>query len=233
MDQENEPKVLLVAAEAREFAGLLARRPGAKLNWPLAFSRKCRDWILVANGPGYKLAGRAFDEAAARVRVRAVISTGFCGALDREFEIGDLVVGSQVSADGWRATCKDTPVQGAGRVTSGVIASVNRVAVTADNKRVLRETGACAVEMEAGVIAAKAEALGVPFFCIRAVSDQAGEDLPLDFNKYRDREGRFSRLRIALAAVRNPSSIRGLRRMDRNCRLAADKLGAFLADCRF
>ena len=30
---------------------------------------------------------------------------------------------------------------------------------------------------------------GVPFYCVRAVSDTASEDMPLDFNLYRDSEG--------------------------------------------
>ena len=64
---------------------------------------------------------------------------------------------------------------------------------------------------------------------MKVVSDTASEDLPLDFNRCRDREGRFSRLRIMLAALTRPSAISGLVRLDRNCRAAADKLGEFLA----
>jgi len=74
----------------------------------------------------------------------------------------------------------------------------------------------------------------VPFYCVRAVSDTAHEDLPLDFNLYRDRAGRFSLSKIALAAIRRPfTRIPALRRLEANCNVASESLGAFFADCRF
>jgi adenosylhomocysteine nucleosidase len=116
----------------------------------------------------------------------------------------------------------------------GEILSLDRVAVTAAEKRDLRErTGAIAIEMESAAVAAKAREWGVPFRCIKAVSDTAAEDMPLDFNLYRDSAGRFSRSRIALAAMRRPfTAIPALLRLDRNCRRAAEKLGEFFADCQ-
>ena len=87
--------------------------------------------------------------------------------------------------------------------------------------------------MESAAVAAKAREWGVPFRCIKVVSDTAGEDMPLDFNKYRDAAGRFSRSRIALAALRRPfTTIPALLHLDANCRKAAEKLGEFLADCQ-
>jgi len=97
----------------------------------------------------------------------------------------------------------------------------------------LGETGAAAVDMESAALSKKAAEWGVPFYAIRAVSDRAEEDMPLDFNTYRDAAGRFSRARIALAALARPfTTIPALLRLDRNCRIAADSLGDFFADCR-
>ena len=88
--------------------------------------------------------------------------------------------------------------------------------------------------MESAAVARKAAEWGVPFRCVRAVSDTAAEDMPLDFNLYRDADGRFSRTRIALAALARPfTAIPALLRLDRNCRIAAESLGDFFADCRF
>ena len=90
------------------------------------------------------------------------------------------------------------------------------------------------MEMEAAGVAARASEKGIPFFCVRSVSDTAAEDLVLDFNTYRDREGRFSRLRVAGAALRRPwSLIPGLLRLNRNSLAASESLGDFLVDCRF
>ena len=193
---------LIVAAETRELSGIRKQAGGR--------------WELIANGPG-RLAALALGE---KRNVDGIVSTGFCGALDPALRIGDIVVST-------------------GQVTSprpfvrGEILSVGRVAVTGAEKRALRErTGAAAMEMEAAAVEARAREWGVPFRCVKVVSDVAGEDMPLDFNLYRDAEGRFSRGRIALAAMARPFSVMpGLLRLDQNCRRAAERLGEFFADC--
>jgi adenosylhomocysteine nucleosidase len=212
---------LMVAAEAREFAGILKRATAVRpLPWPgAAFSREihwktCR-WLLIANGPGPKLV-----ESALRTRPQAdrMVSIGFCGALDPALRIGDIVVSGEV------------PEELGASFVQGDVFSVDRVAITAEQKRELRAaTQAAVVEMESAAVARKAREWDMPFGCIRVVSDAAGEDLPLDFNRYRDADGRFSRARIAMAAVGRPFTVLpGLMRLDRNCRLAADRLGEFL-----
>lgn len=115
----------------------------------------------------------------------------------------------------------------------GDVASVDRVAITARDKCDLRaSTGAAVVEMESAAVAKKAQEWNVPFGCVRVVSDAAEADLPLDFNRYRDADGRFERTRIALAALGRPFTVLpGLVRLDRDCRKAAERLGEFLANC--
>jgi|SRR5579863_4112165 len=201
---------LVVAAERREFDGILKRfGPPAKLDWPAEFACEVeRDgdrWLLIANGPGPRLVEQALEK---KMDVNGIVSTGFCGALDPSLHVGDLVRDRIYSSD--------------------------RVAVTASEKSSLREqTGAAAVDMESAALARKAAEWGVPFYTVRAVSDRAGEDMPLDFNAYRDAAGRFSRARIALAALARPfTAIPALLRLDRNCRIAAESLGDFFADCR-
>ncbi len=160
---------------------------------------------MIANGPG-----RALVEAALQspIEVNGIVSTGFCGALDPALRVGDIV-------------------------QNGIVCS-DRVAVTAAEKAALREkTGAAAVDMESAAVKRKAEEWGVPFRSVRAVSDVAGEDLPLDFNLYRDSRGRFSPLRISLAAIARPFRvIPGLLRLERNCRIAAESLGEFFVNSR-
>ena len=56
--------------------------------------------------------------------------------------------------------------------------------------------------MEAAGVARAAEDLGVPFYCIRAVSDLAGEDFANDFNAALTPDGRFSTLRLVAGAWR-------------------------------
>jgi len=217
---------LLVAAERREFDGVLKRfsKP-AKLGWPVDFGCEVSGngdlWLLVANGPGANLVEKALSK---KVEVDGLISTGFCGALDPALRVGDIVLGAAA------VSRSAGPAPACGKVIS-----LDRVASTAVEKSELRaKTGALAVDMEAAAVGRKAAEWGVPFYCIRVVSDTALEDMPLDFNLYRDAGGRFSRSRIALAALARPfRTVPGLLRLDRNCKFAAEALGEFLADCRF
>jgi nucleoside phosphorylase len=155
------------------------------------------------------------------MEVNGIINTGFCGALDPSLRIGDIVVWGNVPCGA--------------RFVSGEISSSDHVVVTAAEKRELREkTGAIAAEMEAGAVKKIADRWGVPFYCVRAVSDIANEDMPLDFNLYRDEAGRFSLTKIALAAMSRPfTRIPALKRLEANCNVASESLGAFFADCRF
>jgi adenosylhomocysteine nucleosidase len=196
---------LIVAAEEREFSGI-RKRCGARFE-------------LLANGPGQRLVTEALRE---RRNVDGLVSTGFCGALDPALRVGDIVVSGAA-------------VRSRVPFIHGEILSADRVAATAAEKRELRErTGAIAVEMEAAAVEAKAREWGVPYRCVKVVSDIAAEDMPLDFNLYRDAAGRFSRTRIALAAMMRPFTVMpGLLRLDRNCKVAAERLGEFFADCEF
>jgi adenosylhomocysteine nucleosidase len=202
---------LVVAAEATEFLGILKRAEAVRrFQWVGAqFAREVfwnnHRWLLIANGPGRRLVARMLEEKGI---VDEIINIGFCGALDPVLKIGEIIQDPRRLL-----TC-------------------DRVAVTAEEKRNLfRNTSAAAVEMECDAVQAAAERWNVPFRCVKAVSDIASEDLPLDFNRYRDGDGRFSRSRIALAAMRAPlQTVPGLLKLERNCRQAADKIGEFLAD---
>jgi adenosylhomocysteine nucleosidase len=223
---------LMVAAEAREFEGILKRADDVRaLPWQgAAFSReavwKNSRWWLIANGPGPRLVERALDRRNDRKHdgkrdVDLILSIGFCGALDPTLRIGDIVVSGEVPK-GLQAS-----------FVQGDVVSVDRVAFTAREKSDLRAaTGAAVVEMESAAVAQKAREWDVPFGCVRVVSDVAGDDLPLDFNRYRDADGRFERTRIALAALGRPFTVLPrLVRLDRDCRRAAERLGEFLANC--
>jgi adenosylhomocysteine nucleosidase len=177
-------------------------------------------WWMLANGPGEALVLDALKE---KKHVDGMISTGLCGALDPALGLGGVVVSGEVH------------VEAAAAFVRGGVHSIDHVAATAAEKRTLRsQTGAIAVDMESGAVEKKAAEWDVPYLCIRAVSDRAGDTLPLDFNRYRNARGDFSRTRIALAAIARPFTVMPqLMQFDRNCRRAVDALGDFLADCRF
>ncbi|MGD0578071.1 MAG: hypothetical protein ABSC08_03995 [Bryobacteraceae bacterium] len=228
--------VVAVAAEAGEFAGL-RRRAGnvtALAGW---WTRQAwlaevggARWLLAAHGPG-RLAGKAAAEALEKTGARRVVSVGLCGALDPGLAPGMVVQAHEViGGPGGPWECG--AVQGA--LPAVRVLSIDRVAVGAAEKRRLgAESGAGIVEMEAAAVAQRAAEAGARFYCVKAVGDGADEELPMDFNRYRDDEGRFSRGRIALACALRPWLAPGLLRFDRQCRQAIERLGECLAEARF
>lgn len=226
--------LVFVAAEAREFAGILRRASRVeKLSWPLQFARRAemngRPIVMLANGPGPRLAGAAAREAGARLqKVDGFVSTGYCGALDNGLRTLSIVVASEVN--GSPALEPATELVYA----AGAMLSRDAVVCTVEEKSRLRETGAIAVEMEAAGIEPVARKMGVPFYCVRVVTDAASEALALDFNQVRDRNGRFSRARILAAACRRPGRILPeLMKLARTSKSASIALGDFIANCRF
>ncbi|MCC6394261.1 MAG: hypothetical protein IT167_26935 [Bryobacterales bacterium] len=233
-------KLLMIAAEKIEFAGIERRVSSLRpLSLPVDYAAEAElrehRLALVANGAGPRLAAQAVDAACGKWKVDAVISTGFCGGLDPALSVGQVIAASEIDA---RVSGKRYPAY-LPRETNpapacGAILSIDRVAVSVEEKEALRATGAAAVEMEAAGVAERAACHGIPFYCIRVVSDAAGESMPLDFNLYRTAEGRFRRGAIARAALARPlRRIPGLLRLRRQARIASMKLGEFFADCRF
>jgi nucleoside phosphorylase len=125
------------------------------------------------------------------------------------------------------------PRHHAPRHFSGAIQSIPYVARTAEEKRNLAVTGAIAVEMEAAGIAARAKIHGLPFYCIRAVTDLAGETLANDFNKALRLDGHFDTILILKGTLRQPMvRLPELFRLRKRCVRAAHVLGDFFAYSR-
>jgi nucleoside phosphorylase len=191
--------------------------------------------MAIASGAG---AERAFAAVIVASKPSAVCNIGFCGALDESLRVGDVVVAMQVrDHTGIRTHAYETLVPGVGKTAAilpGAIVSIHHVAQTAAEKRSLRATGASIVDMEAAGAARAAEDLGLPFYCIRAVSDLAGEDFENDFNAALGPDGRFSTLRLIRGALASPGKRFGeLLRLKQRTALASKNLGDFLADCTF
>lgn len=208
-----------------------------RLDWPVWYARagelNGNRLAMVANGPGPELAARAVETALARRRPEAVISTGYCGALDGDLAAGQVFVAARVEsgASGFAAAIPAAGVRG---WKTGTLATLDRVIGSVAEKGLLRKSGAAAVDMEAGAVALAAERAGLPFYCIRAVLDRAEEEFELDFGALRGPDGRFSRIRILKAALAKPfARIPELIRIGRRGRLATRALGDFIADCVF
>lgn len=190
---------------------------------------KGAETMAIANGAG---PDRARAGVMAAPRPAAVCNIGYCGALDDSLGIGDIFVATEVRNG--TGTYRAERPGGAIPKASGVLVSQRSIAQTAAEKRSLRNSGAFAVEMEAAGAARASEELNVPFYCIRAVSDLAGEDFANDFNGCIMPDGRFDVARLLLGACASPVRRFGeLIRLSKRTKRASDNLGEFLANCTF
>ena len=227
--------ILLVAADPMEFSGMvsLASDHGPVpmgVDWARCARLGPYDALLVANGVGKQRAAAALD-ASIGFGLQAVISTGFCGALDEGLNIADLIVATAID-DGVRQF-PALPVAGAIEAYTGVVKSRDAVARTAEEKQSLHTPGSLAVEMEAAGVAQRSAELQLPFYCVRSVTDLASETMANDFNRALRPDGHFDTINILLGALRDPAvRLPELLRLRSRSVQAARKLGEFFADCR-
>ena len=226
--------LLLIAAESREYAGFsdLAESASCDVRWMATTVIRGIDAILVANGVGRGAAAAGTRKMIAGARIDAVVSTGFAGALDPELGIGEVVV-AEKTLDGSRVYPACRPLRCPADVHRGSIVTVNEVVQFAESKLALGQDGARAVDMESAAIAEIAKEHRLPFYCVRAISDTAEQDLPVDLNRALRADGTVSPWSVLGQAGLSPVSWIGLARLRRNARIAADSLARCLPQFEF
>jgi adenosylhomocysteine nucleosidase len=216
------PEVAIVAALDREVATLVrgwrvSEREHSGRRFRFFDSRNA---VLVCGGVGFDAARRATEAIVALNHPTVVLSVGFAGALDESLRVGDLLEPRFVvdSRDGTRT---DT---GSGR---GVLISFPAVADAEQKAKLRKSYGAQAVDMEAAAVAKGAEARGLRFAAVKAISDEVGFAMP-PVDRFIAADGNFRAGRFALYAAARPLLWPNLLRLAQNSAKAARALGAML-----
>jgi nucleoside phosphorylase len=126
---------------------------------------------LICGGMGPEAARRATEAVIGELKPQLVISVGFAGALDGSLQVGDVFEPRAVinASDGVRTE------MGSGR---GLLVSSSTVADKEQKSRFRKAYGASAVDMEAAAVAQGAQARGVKFGALKAISDTVDFTLP-------------------------------------------------------
>jgi nucleoside phosphorylase len=173
---------------------------------------------MVVTGMGKRNAERAVKAALELHTPTLVLTSGFAGGLDPKLDTG-VVLYEAAPETGLVNVLEKLGARPA------VFYCATRMAVTAAEKRVLRETTkADAVEMESHAIHALCRERTIPCATIRVISDTANEDLPLDFNAFVTPDDQFSYTRLALAVMKSPGSIPALIALQKRTASAAANL---------
>jgi len=229
-------RLVLIASDRREFRGILSRaRDVPCVNSRVRWAREARlhehTVLLVANGAGPKQAAMAVD-AASVFRPDALVSVGFCGAVAPELAPADLLVASQVVGEDDVYPAKPVASQTPHKL--GVVRTLDHIAESSMEKAYWYKTGAAAVDMEASAVARSAQDRRLPFYCIKVVTDLAGETLENDLNSALRADGHFDTIKVLGSTLRRPLvRVPELIRLRSRSARAAQVLGEFLADCRF
>jgi len=178
----------------------------------------------IAAGPGMTVICSSSDPRQLRgllrmfdpTGVRGIISFGVAGGLDPVLEAGDVVVATEVVANGvrWRAAealrseLATTPDLDRRRVFEGVLVGSENVVLGTHTKAALRRaTGAAAVDMESHIAADFAAEHRLPFAALRVVSDPASRSLPeLAVNVIKP-DGKLDAWKILRGVARQPTTI--------------------------
>ncbi len=235
-------KILVTFAVPTEFASWRRRHRFTRLpnlpaglditRCPMFRTRMGDTEIVVAlTGMGPVRARRA-ARYALQCAPDVCISSGLAGAVKEKYSRGDVLVATQVGeAHGKRVFPSDPGL--VERATACGATVVERfltspsVIVSATAKRALAAHGD-AVEMESAGVLAAATAVNIPAVAIRVVSDDAGQDLPLDLNRVLNAKGKVRPVRLLSSIAAKPGSLRGLLQLAGDSRRALAGLTAFL-----
>lgn len=180
------------------------------------------DVACALTGIGRENAERVARQYLDRLRPAQVLTCGFAGGLNPHltpetvvFETEDERLRGRLVAAGAR------PAR---------FHCAGRIAITAAEKALLhRQTGADAVEMESAVIHTLCWDRKIPVATVRAISDTAEEDLPLDFNHLSRPDKSLDLPRLITYVIRRPRLISPLLQLQKRAQGAATRLAGVLA----
>jgi len=179
-------------------------------------------WIAGCSGMGGERAAVAFREMERYGSIDAVCSVGWAGGLNPGMSAASVWHISQVidtQTGEHFSTAQSLP----GSTEWPVLATATRVADAPEKLRLAASYGAALVDMEAATIARLALAKGIPFYCMKAVSDDMDASLP-DLNPFVRADGRMHMAPFLAHVAVRPRSWAGLMRLGRNSDLAAQHL---------
>ena len=179
------------------------------------------DVSILITGIGRQNAETSLRKFLEKNLPKLVLTCGFAGGLDPELESGDVVFMTGYPALEERLAEADA------RLVNFFTAP--RIATTVAEKKKLREeTGADVVEMESGAILAVCRESRIPCAMVRAISDAADEDLPLDFNQLSKPDLSLDYGKLFWAIAKSPGKIGALMVLQKKTNYAAARLAEVL-----
>jgi adenosylhomocysteine nucleosidase len=206
---------------------------------------KSKEILIVRSGVGQSPAQRAASDAVNRFKLKSIISIGFTGGVVPELIISDLILPEKIyccedeeslfrfkkvslslvaNLSDYRDRIKKILTENKTKFKTGNIISVNRVADSVKFKEWLgKNYPVSGVEMETASIAKIAARNDVPFFSLRAVSDEVSHAI-FQTNKLTNKKGKINRLAAGYYVLTHPFLIPRVIELKKNAYKAAKTL---------
>lgn len=193
----------------RKLAGVRKGKCGALTAWRGTIGKVAV--TVIHHGIGPASAASAIRELLSHEKPCKVISAGFAGGLDPALGVGDTLTADFANA---KILSRALPIE-----------------TPAEKIAAFRETGARLVDMETATLAEACASVGVPLVSVRAVSDSAGQFLPVPFDAWFDmRRQRARPFALVLHLLRHPSHIAPFARFVSRLPRVADALALAIID---
>jgi nucleoside phosphorylase len=184
--------------------------------------------LVVDNFLRMENKGKCFD---------VCISSGLAGALRETLSPGDIIAPRMLVPETayperqenrleLNAALRELALK-CGAKGTDCLWTADQVLVKAADKKIY-SSRAEAVDMESFGIATEAGAWGLRTVVVRAISDSAVEDLPLDFNRTLSDNEQISVSKVLIQLAKRPSAIPAMVKFGLQSRRAAESLATFL-----
>jgi hypothetical protein len=166
---------------------------------------------------------------------KVVLAAGFSGALREGYQVGDVILATEVAdLEGhcWPVTwpAELPPGQWRPPLHRGRLLTTGKLIGNPEEKQALgKQHGAVAVDMESAVVARLCSQHGVPFGCVRVISDDIHTPLSPRLVSLLS-SGRVSPLRALSEVIHSPRLGIELWRLAKHTRFAAEQLGKALGE---
>ncbi|WP_263357752.1 phosphorylase family protein [Acidicapsa ligni] len=226
MNTAPRPRPVFIAALPREIASLVSHR-GWRAYQKL-LSRNIHlfehdDAILACAGMGADRAALAVEAALKLGPASELISIGWAGACNERLHVGDIVHADIVVDT--RTGERFFTGEGTQPQTIQTVVTVASPASAQEKQRLGAAYSASAVDMEAAAVARLARARELPFYAIKAISDDVTFELP-DLAQFATQDGQFREAAFGLHVALRPTLWASVLAMAKGSKLAAGHLCA-------
>jgi len=219
------PRVGIVTAMAREVWPLIRdwrknphpwqNRP--RVGHPPVFLEG-ENAVLLCGGIGYEAGKRAAEAVIEYAKPSYLIATGLAGGLKPDWTLGRTMVAAEVVDEATGRRFKTA-------YGEGTVVSSRELARAHKKQELASRFGADVVDMEGAAVAEVAEAHGLPFLAVKAVSDEKDFELP-PLQGFVDASGGFQSARFGFWAAWHPQWWPAIAQLKRN----SDRAAAALAE---